>query len=603
MTPKFYHNLQRHIRDSLPLHLQTMGDFHFFCFITCSIFFLTLLTPWMWVLGKPHVAIATGLTAVACMLLGTGRLFGLSLTTSSQLYQASLLGVILYGNWLLGGLNSSAMAWLGIVPLLPWFTLSRRWTYVWLGLAFFSVWLFWVFHALGWLPMQVDVSLNDLLLNASMYSMLCVAQGILLLTLDTADVENLQVIEKAAQELSEVNAKLLVASRHKDQFLAMVSHAMRTPLNGVKGFLSLLADRTELGPDAQAEVTGAQNAASHLLTVINDLLDLSQISQGRFSLNAQVIQLQDAIRDTHRALESLAHQMGLEYRLEMAPDVPTWVKVDPDRLAQILINLLGNAIKFTLNGRILLQVCVTQADSKQAHLKFDVIDNGIGIEEDQLERVFEPFFQSHHLALRVQDESLKGNGLGLAISKGLATAMGGELKVTSTLGQGSCFSLMVPMPLAVADSSQLEERAQPLEVSDGYPYRLLIVDDQAVNRTVLAATLKKMLPNAVLTLADGGVSALELMRAHVFDLVLIDLIMPDMDGIEVVRRTRLDRWHPEREVPFIAITANVAPDAVADCLAVGVAQVMPKPFNRQGLLRAIQSHARRDRAQQVLAKT
>ena len=603
MSPKFYNNLQRQIRDALPLRLQTVGDFHFFCFITCSIFFLALLTPWMLLLGKTSVAVTTGVTAFVCALLGAGRIAGLTLTASSQMYQATLLGVVLYGNWLLGGLNSPAMAWLGIVPLLPWFTLSRTWTHVWLGLAFFSVWVFWVFHYLGWLPMPPGVSLNDLLFNASMYAMLCVAQGILLLTLDTADVDNMQVIELAAKELSEVNSKLMVASRHKDQFLAMVSHAMRTPLNGVKGFLSLLADRPELGPDAQAEVTGAQNAASHLLTVINDLLDLSQISQGRFSLNPQVIQLQDSLRDTHRALESFAHQMGLDYQLKIAPDVPTWVKVDPDRLAQILINLLGNAIKFTNKGLILLQVSVLQTNQEQATVKFDVIDNGIGIEEDQLDRVFEPFFQSHHLALRVHDEGLKGNGLGLAISQGLAQAMGGELTVTSTFGEGSCFSLVVPLPLAEAALGHAQEREQPLEGTDEYPYRLLIVDDQAVNRTVLAATLKKMLPNAVLTLADGGVTALELLQEREFDLVLIDLVMPDLDGIDVVRRARLYHFNQKREVPFIAITANVAPDAVADCMAVGVVQVMPKPFNRQGLLRAIQSHARRNQPQQAVAKT
>jgi signal transduction histidine kinase/AmiR/NasT family two-component response regulator len=470
-------------------------------------------------------------------------------------------------------------------------------------LAFFSVWGFWVFHYLGWLPMKADISLNDLLFNASTYSMLCVSQGILLLTLDTADVDNLQVIELAAKELSEVNAKLMVASRHKDQFLAMVSHAMRTPLNGVKGFLSLLADRPELGPEAQAEVTGAQNAASHLLTVINDLLDLSQISQGRFSLNAQVIQLHDALKDTHRALESFAHQMGLGYQLEIAPEVPTWVKVDPDRLAQILINLLGNAIKFTHQGQVMLQVSVLKTSTGQATVKFDVIDNGIGIEEHQLDQVFEPFFQSHHPVLRMHDESLKGNGLGLAISKSLAQAMGGKLSVTSHFGQGSCFSLVVPLPLASAAPRHAQQPEHPLEVSLDHPYRLLIVDDQAVNRTVLSATLKKMLPNAVLTLADGGVTALELLQEHVFDLVLIDLVMPDLDGIEVVRRARLHPSHLHREVPFIALTANVAPDAVADCMAVGVVQVMPKPFNRQGLLQAIQSHARRDQPLQALAKT
>ena len=210
--------------------------------------------------------------------IGVMRVWGLTLTMASQLYQATLLVTVLYGSWQMNGLSSPTMVWLGIVPLLPWFTLSRRWTYFWLSLAFCSVWAFMLMHHIGWLPVKAGLTEDDIWLNATMYAMLCVTQGILLITLDTADADKMHVMEMVAHQLSEVNAKLVVTSRHKDQFLAMVSHAMRTPLNGVKGYLGLLADRQELGHDAHAEVMGAQNAASHLMTVINDLLDLSQIS-------------------------------------------------------------------------------------------------------------------------------------------------------------------------------------------------------------------------------------------------------------------------------------------------------------------------------------
>ena len=231
-------------------------------------------------------------------------------------------------------------------------------------------------------------------------------------------------------------------------------------------------------------------------------------------------------------------------------------------------------------------------DEKHAQLTFDVIDTGTGIEPAQLQRIFEPFYQAQHQVLRPSDDRLRGNGLGLAISSGLAQAMGGELTVTSQVGQGSCFSLKVSLPLASAPESDKSNVDQPIATTDLRPYRLLIVDDQAVNRQVLAAALKKILPNAELMQADGGVSALELLHEQDFDLVLVDLVMPDLDGIEVVRRTRHFKLPRRRDVPFIAITANVAPQAVADCLAVGVAEVMPKPFNRQGLLHAIQTHAR-----------
>jgi signal transduction histidine kinase/CheY-like chemotaxis protein len=593
MPTSFYSNLQTRIRGLLPPRLQTVGDFHFFCFITCSTFFLSLLCPWMAWLGLAAIAQATGIAAVVCALIGLARLRGLALPIASQFYQSTLITVVLYSTWHMGGLSSPAMVWLGIVPLLPWFTMSRGWTFAWLMIAFVSVWAFLGFHLWGWLPIKEGYSLVDLLVSATMYGLLCLTQGILLVTLDTADADNLRAMEQTTQELSRANAKLVEASRHKDQFLAMVSHAMRTPLNGVKGYLGLLGDRNDLSPEAQQEVAGAQNAASHLLTVINDLLDLSQISQGRFSLSPQVIQLPEAVRDIFRTLASHAHGLDLTYRMHIEPDVPTWVKLDPDRLAQILINLLGNAIKFTPKGGVTLTVSVEGGPSTHPVVVFAVQDSGTGIEPEQLSRIFEPFYQAHQHSLRPADESLRGNGLGLAISQGLAHAMGGSLKVHSQVGEGSCFKLEVPLALAQAPViGRIDPDAHADEL-DQHPYCILLVDDQAVNRAVLAATLRKMLPQAKLAQADGGISALEYLHTHDCDLVLIDLVMPDLDGIEVVRRTRQFKDPQRRDIPFIALTANVAQEAVANCLAVGMVEVMPKPFNRQGLLRAIQTHARR----------
>ena len=592
MPAGYYARLQRRINATLPLHMQTTGDFHFSCFITCGLFFLGLLTPWFVWLGLGPIAWATGLSALACALIGWARVRGMALPRASQLYQTTLLCVVLYSGWHMGGLSSPAMVWLGIVPLLPWFTMSRRWTFIWLMIAFFSVFAFLAFHHWGWLAAKSSFGDTDLLVAATMYAMLCLTQGILMVTMDTADADKVRAMAQTAQQLSDANSRMLEASRHKDQFLAMVSHAMRTPLNGVKGYLSLLADRPELTADAREEVEGAQNAASHLLTVINDLLDLSQISQGRFSLSPQVIDLRHVVHDIFRTLESHARGLDLSYRLQIDPDVPTWVRTDPDRLAQILINLLGNAIKFTAQGEVVLRVALLDSNDEQADVSFAVQDSGSGIEAGHLARIFEPFYQAHTSSLRPQDDDLRGNGLGLAISKGLAQAMGGELSVSSRLGAGSCFTLKVKMPLAQAPAApRIEAGATTLDV-DLNPYRILLVDDQAVNRAVLAATLKKALPNATLTQADGGVSALAHLHEHDFDLVLIDLVMPDIDGIEVVRRTRHFQIPLRRDVPFIALTANLAPQAVSDCLAVGMAEVMPKPFNRQGLLRAIQTHVR-----------
>ncbi|MEY2659163.1 MAG: Sensory/regulatory protein RpfC [Pseudomonadota bacterium] len=601
MPFEFYSNLQRRIRALLPPQLQTVGDFHFFCFTSCSLFFLGLLCPWMAILGLTSISWATGLGSLACALIARARIQGLRLHLASQFYQATLLSLILFSTWQMGGLSSPAMVWLGIVPLLPWFTMNRRWTFAWLMAAFCSVWVFLALHFQGWLDAKPGFTDIDLWVSATMYGLLCLTQGILLVTLDTADADNLRAMEQSAIQLSEANAKLREASRHKDQFLAMVSHAMRTPLNGVKGYLGLLADRPELGPAAQEEVAGAQNAASHLLTVINDLLDLSQISQGRFSLSPQAMDLRHMVRQIFRTLETHAQGMDLAYTLHIDDHAPTWVRVDPDRLAQILINLLGNAIKFTPKGEVSLHLYTEHADSKQATLRFEVRDSGAGIEADQIERIFEPFYQAH--GSRCHDESLRGNGLGLAISRGLAQAMGGQLGVRSEPGVGSCFTLQVTLPLTQPPQTTLAPSGTATPATDPYPYRILLVDDQPVNRAVLAATLQKALPQAVLSQADGGQSALHMLHEHDYDLVLVDLIMPDINGVEVVRRTRQFHQPQRRDVPFIALTANVAPEAVQECMAVGMVEVLPKPFNRQGLLFAIQTHARRQPQPAATAST
>ena len=528
MPFEFYSNLQRRIRAMLPPQLQTVGDFHFFCFTSCSLFFLGLLCPWMAILGLNSIAWATGLGALACTLIGRSRLKGMPLPLASQMYQATLLTLILFSTWEMGGLSSPGMAWLGIVPLLPWFTMSRRWTFAWLMAAFCSVWVFLGLHFEGWLQAKPGFTDIDLWVSATMYGLLCLTQGILLVTLDTADADNLRAMEQTTLQLSEANRKLTEANQHKDQFLAMVSHAMRTPLNGVKGYLGLLADRPELARDAQEEISGAQNAASHLLTVINDLLDLSQISNGRFSLSPQAMDLRHMVRQIFRTLESHAHNMNLSYQLHLDENVPDWVRIDPDRLAQILINLLGNAIKFTPRGEVSLHLSVEHADARSAQLRFEVHDSGTGINADQIERIFEPFYQVQgNISI---DDQLRGNGLGLAISRGLALAMGGELTVKSQLGIGSCFCLKISVPLAQPPQLQAPATSRTTPVIDTHAYRILLVDDQSVNRAVLSATLQKALPNSVLIQADGGISALELLHEHDFDLVLVDLIMPDQIG-------------------------------------------------------------------------
>jgi len=351
-----------------------------------------------------------------------------------------------------------------------------------------------------------------------------------------------------------------------------------------------LAEDARIPPEVSDYVQGARNSASHLLTVINDLLDFSQIQQGKLVLSPQAVKLRDMLTTTHQTLAHRAQRQKLAYPLVLDDDIPQWGLIDPHRLTQIIINLLGNALKFTQQGEVRMHVSY-KADSMQANrgtLRISVQDSGPGIPADSLEEIFQPFVQ-----LKASDQqqksgnALRGNGLGLAITRSLVKSHKGTLEVESTVGLGSTFWVNLP----------IEEVAPPVATPINQPIthdaeiKLLIVDDHITNRLVASAAILRSIPNALIEQACNGTEALEKMRSHRYDVVLMDLIMPDLSGTEVVQRVRADSNHPYPDVPVIALTANVAEDAVKQCLALGFKEVLPKPFNRDVLIQTILTYA------------
>ena len=425
---------------------------------------------------------------------------------------------------------------------------------------------------------------------AGMFSLMLFAQMVLVQTYDTANAHNLRRLRQSNQRLENLSTNLRIANAHKDQFLAMVSHEMRTPLNAVMGYLGLLAEDQRVPPPIAEYVHGARNSASHLLTVINDLLDFSQIQQGKLVLSHQAVKLRDMLTATHQTLAHRAQRQNLDYPILLDDNIPQWGLIDPHRLTQIIINLLGNALKFTQHGEVRMHVSY-QADAempKHGVLCIAVHDTGPGIPPESLEAIFQPFIQ-----LKATDQqqksgnALRGNGLGLAITRSLVKSHKGSLEVDSIEGQGSTFWVKLP----------IEETNAPVPTPVNQPIthdaeiQLLIVDDHITNRLVASAAILRSLPNAIIEQACNGTEALEKMRAHRYDVVLMDLIMPDLSGTEVVQRVRADSNHPHPDVPVIALTANVAEDAVKECLALGFKEVLPKPFNRDVLVQTILTYA------------
>lgn len=547
---------------------------------------------------------------MVAMSMGVWR-YGGGVLWGGLIYQTTFMAVVLYNASITGGVASPVMTWLAIIPLLPLFTASRAWAFGSMYLSLLSVIGLYVAQSQGWLhsPMvsfvrqsvggasgNIDATWQSLSFAAGMFSLMLFAQMILVQTYDTANEHHLRRLRQSNKRLETLSNNLKTANAHKDQFLAMVSHEMRTPLNAVMGYLGLLTAETELPQAAGQYVQGARNSASHLVTVINDLLDFSQIQQGKLILSPQAVHLPDMLTRTHQTLSPRANDLGLAYRLDLGASVPTWASIDPHRLAQIIINLLGNALKFTTQGHVTMRVSFDTDTNNAQHgqLSIRVTDSGSGIASESLDDIFKPFVQ-----LKVSDNAaragnaLHGNGLGLAITRSLVQSHKGTIRVSSTLGIGSTFTVKLPV----------EEIAAPInphtsvDVTHTAALYLLVVDDHLANRLVASATIKRSLPNASIDQAVNGTEALEKMRKHRYNLVLMDLIMPDISGTQVVRQIQSEEDHPNRDVPVIALTANVAEEAVNECMALGFCDVLPKPFEREVLINAILTHALKDDVQ------
>jgi len=363
------------------------------------------------------------------------------------------------------------------------------------------------------------------------------------------------------------------ASRAKSEFLANMSHEIRTPLNAVMGMLQLLTRAGSLGDEEREFADIALVSAKSLLSVINDILDLSAVEAGKMTLAEEVFEPALLARQVADAFRGEARTKGLALELEVAQDTPQVLVGDPGRLRQILFNLLGNAVKFTEKGCVRLELCVLGLGQERPRLLVSVSDTGIGIAPDKISHVFEPFTQADgSLGRRYQ-----GTGLGLGIVKRLVELMGGSVAVDSEPGQGTTVHLVVSTALPGPALSLARERRQRAR-APGARLRVLVAEDSRINRILVIRVLEKLGHEAVE--ARDGREALALLAGRQFDLLLLDVQMPEVDGLEVTRRVREGRDGVlDRTIPIIAMTAHAMKGDREFFLDAGMDGYIAKPFD------------------------
>ncbi len=415
-----------------------------------------------------------------------------------------------------------------------------------------------------------------------------------------ASEERLALAEKHSLEMEEAARAAKVAGKAKSEFLANMSHEIRTPMHGIMGLSQLAFAQTD-NQAVQDYLSKILTSAQSLLGILNDILDFSKLEAGRMSVEATPFDLNSVLENLRHLFSVRADEKNLDFNIIVEPNTPTSLIGDSLRIQQILSNLLGNAIKFTAKGHIVLNIGLIQRQESRGRFSFSVIDSGIGIAKEDLDKLFHPFSQVDGSITR----RFGGTGLGLAISQNLLQLMGSELVVASELGRGATFTF--ELDLDISEQTKIPKRRMVNQVSGSIFAELageelsgaciLVVEDNTINQQVVSDILR--LSGMTVEIAGNGQEALNILNHRTFDAILMDIQMPVMGGLEATRNIREVRG--DRKIPIIALSAGVTLAEREKCFAQGMNDFIPKPFNPEDLIQTLKKWVKPEIHQEVSA--
>ena len=472
--------------------------------------------------------------------------------------------------WMDGGVFSMKNNWLLVMMVTQYYMGSRRLGFIWLGLI--------VMALLGqtWgVYTQALPSLQSLGADRALLSLMAVIAPMLVIFVVPRFFQDkynqaLHLSQQRQRELQTKQAELEHTLQMREHFIASVSHELRTPMNAILGLNSVLIDRVKNKPQAEKVLAYTRQSADHLMTVINDVLDYSQFVSGQLTARVERFELQATVMAAFELFKPRIESTKLRYECQLDDNVPTWVDSDRHRLMQVLVNLLGNAIKFTHQGSVCLRV-----QAVDGGVKFSVQDTGIGIAAEQQQKIFERFSQAQP---DIQSQ-YGGSGLGLTISLRLVQMLQGRMGLNSHAGQGSTFWFWLPLRNQAAPVGR-QSIAEPAHTTDPPHLRFLVVDDHPVNRLLAKQVLLQHWPDGVVEECENGAKALEaLQTSKPYNLMLIDMVMPVMDGIETLQWVRQSDNPQIRELPVLGLTANVSEPDLSRFEQAGLNGLLLKPFD------------------------